>query len=66
MTFQDWLNDCGKSKYRVAKDLGVAWTTLWRWVAKGGLPQPDMMRKIEGYTGGAVTPNDWISSKASS
>ena len=61
MTLQDWLKREKVTKYRAAKDLGVAWTSMWRWNTGRATPQPEMMRKIEAYTKGAVQPNDWIS-----
>lgn len=61
MTLQDWLKTQDRSKYRAAKDLGVAWTTMWRWITGRSIPQPEQMRAVQDYTGGAVTPNDWIS-----
>lgn len=61
MTLQDWLTANKVTKYRAAKDLGVAWTSLWRWITGRALPRPEQMRAVEAYTKGAVTPNDWIS-----
>lgn len=64
MTLQEWIEQKGISKYRVAKDIGVAWTTLWRWITGRAMPQPEQMRAVQAYTGGAVTPNDWINTAA--
>lgn len=67
MLLQDWRKSLPepKSKYQVAKDLGVRWTTVWRWEKLPGekgktIPQPDMIKKITTYTGGQVTANDWF------
>ena len=60
MLFNDWLAQAGRSKYKVAKDLNIQWTTIWRWTTGRGLPSPDMMRRVQEYTGGQVTPNDWV------
>lgn len=67
MLLKDWRKSLAepKSKYQAAKDLGVSWTTVWRWEKKPGekgktIPQPDMIKKIAVYTGGQVTANDWF------
>lgn len=64
MTLQEWLKTQDRSKYRAAKDLGVAWTTLWRWITGRAMPKHEQMRAVQTYTGGAVTPNDWINTAA--
>lgn len=61
MLLQDWRKTLAepKSKYQVAKDLDVKWTTVWRWETGRARPQPEMIKKITAYTGGQVTANDW-------
>lgn len=63
MNLKDWRKFCapaGRSKYRVAKDLGVHWVTVHRWESGAHVPSTDQMRAIQTYTGGQVTPNDWV------
>lgn len=60
MTLQDWLTANNRSKYRASKDLGIAWTTMWRWITGRACPRPEQMRAVQAYTDGAVTPNDWV------
>lgn len=64
MLFKKWRESAEKTKYQVAKDLGVRWTTVYRWELDICRPQPDMIKKITAYTGGKVTANDWFSDGA--
>lgn len=55
-----YLKKSGLSKYKAAKELGIQWTTIWRWTTGRSLPNPQMMQKVAEWSGGKVTPNDWL------
>jgi hypothetical protein len=63
MTLQDYLDSKKITKYRAAKEMGVAWTTIWRWITGRSIPEAAQMRTVQEWTGGAVTPNDWVPAK---
>lgn len=63
MLLQDYLKRQSITKYKAAQQLGVTWHTLWRWCTGRTIPQPDMMAKVRDWSGGKVTPNDWIKAK---
>jgi hypothetical protein len=64
MTLLDYLKREKISKYRAAKELGVAWTTLWRWThsdaATRTIPGPQQMLAVQEWSRGKVKPNDWV------
>ncbi len=59
MTLQKWRKENGRSKYRVAKDLGVHWMTVHRWETSVHSPRNDELQRIATYTGGQVTAADF-------
>ena len=60
MQMLDYLKKRGLSKYKAAKELEIQWTTLWRWTTGRSTPTPQMMQKVNEWSGGKVTPNDWL------
>ena len=65
MILLDYLKANSIPKYRAAKELKVAWTTIWRWCLPAGdkrraIPQADQMRRIQTWSDGQVTPNDFV------
>lgn len=59
MTLKEWRKINGRSKYRVAKDLGVHWMTVHRWESEVHAPRNDEMQRVLAYTGGLVTAADF-------
>ena len=65
MLLLDYLKSNSITKYRAAKELNVAWTTIWRWCLpaddnRRSIPQPDQMRSIQTWSDGQITPNDFV------
>ena len=65
MLLLDYLKSNSITKYRAAKELNVAWTTIWRWCLpaddnRRSIPQPDQMRSIQTWSDGKVTANDFV------
>lgn len=44
---------------QAAKDLSTDYTTVYRWIHKGSMPRPSMLKKIRLWSDGAVTANDF-------
>lgn len=60
MRLKEWREQHRISYARCAKRVGVAnGTVVWRWEARGVIPQPELMLRIYVESGGLVTPNDF-------
>ena len=60
MRFADWRKKSGMTQHQVSQALGVILITVSRWECGTWIPEPEMQRRIVGFTDGDVTPNDWI------
>ncbi len=60
MLLLDYINENDISKAEAARQLGVRWTTIWRWIKGRSVPQHDHLLKIKEWSGGQVTPNDFV------
>lgn len=62
MTLKEYLTATKPKKISHAafgERVGVTQATINRYVSGDRFPSPDMIRKIQDATGGAVTVNDW-------
>jgi ribosome-binding protein aMBF1 (putative translation factor) len=57
--FDRWLDECGRSRSRVAAELGSYPSQVSRIASGERRPSIDMAAKIERLTGGAVRATDW-------
>jgi transcriptional regulator with XRE-family HTH domain len=67
MTLEEYLHDTKPKKLSHAafgEKVGVTQATINRYVRGDRFPSPDMIRKIQDVTGGAVTVNDWYAKSA--
>lgn len=55
-----WRKKNGVTQERAAADLKVSTSTLVKWEAGQRSPRPDKLSRIEIYTGGEVTPNEFF------
>jgi transcriptional regulator with XRE-family HTH domain len=60
MQLVDWRRIKHMTQADVAKALGVIVVTVSRWECGTRIPEPEMQRRIVGFTDGDVTPNDWM------
>ena len=60
MTLREYLNTTGTKVSSLAATLGVAETTIYRWMSGRRRPNFEQMRAICAATLGAVTPNDFV------
>jgi predicted transcriptional regulator len=61
MRFADYLRQTGKSQDAVAEELGVTQGRVSQLVL-GAKPSWPLTAKIQEWSAGAVTPNDWLAS----
>lgn len=59
MTLKEWLNLKGTSQADAAKALGVDRTTICHLVSGDKNPSLAMALRVQAYTGGAVTVEEW-------
>ena len=64
MLLQDYLTKKKLTKYKAAKELGVTWNTVWRWTTGRTTPLPDQIERVQQWSGGKVTANDWMAQRA--
>ncbi len=57
--FERWLDECGRSRSKVAEELGSYPSQISRIASGERRPSIDMATKIELLTGGAVRATDW-------
>ena len=57
-----YLAEEGLSVAKFAERLGVEKMTVYRYISKGRVPRPSIMRKIVEETTGQVTPDSFFSS----
>lgn len=60
MTIDDYIKLTRKTYLSAAAELGVDYTTLYRWINSETMPRPAMLKKIKKWSQGAVTANDFI------
>ena len=60
MKLHDWLIETETSTTRLAELVGVAQSTVWRWVQGKMVPDMERMRLIAEATDGRVMPNDFM------
>lgn len=59
MTLSEYLTRNGISQSSFAEELGIAPSTVSRWISGEIAPSFTMAWRIERVTHGAVQPNDW-------
>ncbi len=62
MRFADFLSETGKSQDVAAAELGVTQGRISQLVL-GAKPSWGLTAKIQEWSGGKVTPNDWLAMK---
>ena len=60
MQLREYLNTSGLKVSALAATLGVAETTVYRWMSGRRRPSFDQMRAVCAVSLGAVTPNDFV------
>jgi DNA-binding transcriptional regulator YdaS (Cro superfamily) len=60
MQLREYLDAMDLKVVAFAEKLGVSDPTVYRWISKERVPEPDMMRRIHQATHGMVQPNDWV------
>ncbi len=60
MLLQDYRKSRGLSQKEAAKELDLNWTTIWRWESGKSIPETVNIRKIQAWSCGQVTANDFI------
>ena len=60
MQLIDYRKSLDMSRAEMARQLDVDIVTAWRWEAGFVTPRPKQMQAIMTWSGGQVTPNDWI------
>lgn len=64
MTLQDYRKQQNLRRADVARVFGVDWISVWRWEVGKSRPIFPMMVRIQEWSKGAVTPNDWLAKEA--
>ena len=64
MTLKQYISQPGHTAAALAREIGVATSTITRAAHGQVTPSGDLMRKIIETTRGAVTPNDFFDLKA--
>lgn len=59
MTIDKYIKLKKLSYLKAASELGVDYTTLYRWINTGSMPRPAMLKKIREWSDGSVTANDF-------
>jgi transcriptional regulator with XRE-family HTH domain len=62
VTLDQWLHAEKMTQSDFADRMGVAQSSVARWVAGEKVPRPERIALIETLTGGKVTFRDWMSS----
>ncbi len=60
MKLSSWLAKTETRPAHLAKTLGVAHSTVSRWLDGDTIPSMEMMRRVAEATDGAVMANDWM------
>jgi transcriptional regulator with XRE-family HTH domain len=60
MKLSAWLAQTETRPAHLAKTLGVAHSTVSRWLDGDTIPSMEMMRRVADATDGAVMANDWM------
>jgi len=60
MRFGEFLRQEGKSVAEAARELNRNHETVRQWAVEGRIPRPDAQRQIFEWSGGVVTPGDWV------
>lgn len=64
MTLAEYMAAHGIRGAQAARELGVSRSTVHCWITEKRVPEPHHQRTIRVWSGGAVTPNDWIGEDA--
>lgn len=65
MLLKDYRKNVRKlSMQKAAAEIGVHWTTLYRWETGRATPLPDQIRSVEAWSKGRVRANDFIKAAA--
>lgn len=65
MKLKTYRKQQGLSRAKVAEALGVTGVTVWRWETGRMFPSAPVMKRIAKWSGGQVTPNDFVGVSAS-
>jgi len=57
MTLNEWLK--GKNTSEFARQMGVDYSTIYRWRRGDIIPNRDVILRIKDITNDAVRPEDW-------
>ena len=60
MKLAAWLEQTQTRPAHLAKTLGVAQSTVSRWITGEKVPSMEMARRVAEATDGAVMANDWM------
>ena len=60
MKLREYLDTSGLKVSALAATLGVAETTVYRWMSGRRRPSFEQMRAVCAVSLGVVTPNDWV------
>jgi hypothetical protein len=66
MTLIEYLSEKGRDRYWAAAELNVSPEAVRLWLAGHRTPTPEMMRRIMEWSGGKVSPNDFVLTPAGS
>lgn len=61
MKLASYLDQTGQTPTAFGRKVGVSHSAILRYLSGERTPRPQIMRKIEMESGGAVRPNDWLS-----
>lgn len=59
MTIDNYIKLKRMTYKKAAEELGVHYTTIYRWIEAGTMPEKPMLKKISEWSEGAVTANDF-------
>ena len=59
MTIDQYIKLKRMTYVEAAAELGVDYTTLYRWINSGSMPRTETLKKIREWSDGAVTANDF-------
>ncbi len=63
MKLLDYQESLRIGPVEAARQLGVNYSTYYKWTHGGIVPRRVMMLKIQDWSGGKVTPNDFITNE---
>lgn len=60
MQLKQYRESIGMTRSEMARQLQIDVVTAWRWENGFIIPSVDSMRRVSRWSGGIVTPNDWV------